>query len=238
MRIALIGYGRMGREIEEAARGRGHSVDLVIDIDNQSDFIPGKFSGLDVAVEFTRPDSAFTNIGKCLEMRIPVVSGTTGWADRYPEAVELCKKNDTSFIWSSNYSIGVNILFRINAELSRLMASHKSYIPAITEIHHTRKLDSPSGTAITLAEGIGTSNAEYSGWVDALTPLEGKVPIRSVREGDVPGIHVIEWKSAIDEISLRHESKNRKGLALGAIIAAEFICTRKGIFTMADVLGF
>jgi 4-hydroxy-tetrahydrodipicolinate reductase len=238
MRIALIGYGRMGHEIEEAAVGRGHSVGLVIDVENQGDFIPAKFNGIDVAIEFTLPDSAFGNISRCLEMRIPVVSGTTGWAGRYTEAAELCRQYGTSFIWSSNFSIGVNILFRINAELSRLMSSHNSYNPSIVEIHHTRKLDAPSGTAITLAEGIGENNSNFSGWCAEDAISAGKVPIRSVREGDVPGTHVIDWKSDIDGISLRHEAKNRKGLALGAVVAAEYIYNRKGVFTMSDVLGF
>ena len=238
MRIALVGYGRMGHEIEEAALKRGHSIGPIIDVANSRDLSPGNFKGIDVAIEFTTPSAAPDNVKRCLEMGIPVVSGTTGWNSRYDEAVALCRKKDTSFIHSSNFSIGVNILFCLNAELARLMSVHTDYIPSIEEIHHTKKLDAPSGTAITLAEGISHANKNYKGWVAGDEAGDDKVKINSVREGNVPGTHVITWKSDIDVISLRHEAFNRKGLALGAVMAAEFISLRKGVFTMSDVLGF
>jgi len=238
MNIALVGYGRMGHEIEEMALKMGHKVIARIDVDNQDDFTPEKLADASVIIEFTTPDTAFRNIVKGLEMRIPVVSGTTGWLGHYDEVVKLCRKYETSFIHSSNFSIGVNILFRINSELARLMAGQKEYRPAIEEIHHVKKLDAPSGTAIVLADGIKAHHPYFKGWSDAENSKNNSIPITSVREGSVPGIHVVTWDSEIDAITIRHESKGRKGLALGAIIAAEFIRNRRGVFTMADVLGF
>jgi 4-hydroxy-tetrahydrodipicolinate reductase len=237
MNIALIGYGRMGHEIESVAVERGHAIKLCIDVDNAGDLNPVAFNGIDAAIEFSSPDAAFENIVKCLEMKKPVVSGTTGWLKNYDMAADICTKNGTSFIHSSNFSIGVNILFRLNAELARLTEPHKDYLPLIEEIHHVKKLDSPSGTAITLAEAIMKSHKNYSGWCFEKDKSKSCIPIRSVREGIVIGTHTITWNSDIDSISLRHEAKNRKGLAYGAVLAAEFISSRKGVFTMNDVLG-
>ncbi len=171
-------------------------------------------------------------------MKIPVVSGTTGWLKDYDKAAEICRKNGTSFIHSSNFSIGVNLLFRLNAELAEQMRRYSDYTVSIEEIHHTKKLDAPSGTAITLAEGIKKQHPGYKGWCFENDRSDNMIPIRSVREGTVPGTHTVSWDSEIDTISLKHEAKNRKGFALGAVIAAEFIHSRKGIFTMNDVLGF
>ena len=238
MKIALIGYGRMGHEIEAAAIGRGHSIDLVVDLDNRHDLEKAKPLGIEVAIEFTTPDAAFENVLECLRMQIPVVCGTTGWLKNYEDAVRICLKNETSFIHSSNFSIGVNILFRLNSTLAGMMNHYAEYKPFIEEIHHVKKLDAPSGTAITLAKGIYSENQSFSGWHFEAEQKEGSIPMRSVREGAVPGIHTVSWESDFDVISLRHEAKNRKGLALGAVIAAEFIFNRKGIFTMNDVLGF
>jgi 4-hydroxy-tetrahydrodipicolinate reductase len=210
----------------------------VIDQDNLSDLNEGNMKGIDVGIEFTTPDSAFGNISKCLNMGIPVVSGTTGWLKDYDKAVEICKESGTSFIHSSNFSIGVNILFRLNSDLAKHVAKHPEYKPFIEEIHHVKKLDAPSGTAITLANGIIKQNPDYAGWCFENEKIDKKIPVRSVREGMVPGIHIITWDSEIDTITLKHESKSRKGLALGAVVAGEFIQTRKGIFTMNDVLGF
>ncbi len=238
MNIALIGYGRMGHEIESVALSRGHSVKLIIDQDNLADLNETSMKGIDAAIEFTMPDSAFGNIVKCLILKIPVVSGTTGWLDNYENAVKICRQNNTSFIHSTNFSIGVNILFRLNSELAGLMAAHPEYKPFIEEIHHTKKIDAPSGTAITLANGISQQYAAYEGWRFETSHGENKIPIRSVREGMVPGTHTIVWDSEIDALSLKHEAKGRKGLALGAVVAAEYISTRKGVFTMNDVLGF
>ena len=238
MNIAIIGYGRMGHEIEAIAIKRGHIVKLIVDQDNISDLCEANLAFIDVAIEFTTPDSAFTNISKCLELCVPVVSGTTGWLEDYVKAVEICKEKNTSFIHSSNFSIGVNILFRLNAELAKQMDRYKEYSVSIEEIHHTKKLDSPSGTAITLAAGITGTHSSYKKWCFENDKVDTCVPIRSVREGLVPGTHTVIWDSEIDTITLKHEAKNRKGLALGAIVAAEFIYSKAGIFTMNDVMGF
>ena len=238
MNIALIGYGRMGHEIETMAISRGHSVKLIIDLDNLSDLNEEKMKSVEAVIEFSTPDSAFENIARCLKMQIPVVSGTTGWLKDYGKAVEICRLNDTSFIHSTNFSIGVNILFRLNSELSRLMAIHPEYTPFIEEIHHTKKLDAPSGTAITLVDGITGQHTGFTGWRFETAEGDKRVPVRSVREGMFPGTHTVIWDSEIDTLSLRHEAKGRKGLALGAVVAAEYISGRKGVFTMNEVLGF
>jgi 4-hydroxy-tetrahydrodipicolinate reductase len=238
MNIALIGYGRMGHEIEDMALKRGHSIKLVVDVNNQYDFVPERFADIDTVIEFTTPSSAFDNIVKCLEMKKPVVSGTTGWGKDYARAVELCLKKGTAFIHSSNFSVGVNILFRLNTELARIMKGYEDYNVSIEEIHHIKKLDAPSGTAITIADGIIRENGYYDGWSFPDNMSVNKIPIRSVREGTVPGTHIVEWESENDVISLRHEARGRKGLAYGAVLAAEYIASRKGVFTMSDVLGF
>jgi 4-hydroxy-tetrahydrodipicolinate reductase len=238
MNIALIGYGRMGHEIESVAIERGHTIKLIIDIDNSGDLNPDHFKEIDAAIEFSSPDAAFENIVKCLEMQKPVVSGTTGWLKNYDQASEICIKNNTSFIHSSNYSVGVNILFRLNSELAGMMEKHKDYLPSIEEIHHVKKLDAPSGTAITLAELIKAHHKNFDGWCFEKNKTKSCIPVRSVREGTVPGTHTVTWSSDIDSISLKHEAKSRKGFAYGAVLAAEYISTRKGVFTMNDVLGF
>ncbi len=238
MNIALIGYGRMGHEIENVAIERGHTIRQKIDVDNTSDLNPTVFSEIDVAIEFSSPDSAFQNVVRCLEMKKPIVSGTTGWLKNYDLAAELCIKNGTSFIHSSNYSVGVNILFRLNAELARMLERHNDYLPSIEEIHHVKKLDAPSGTAISLAESIMKFHKGYEGWCFEKSRSNKCIPVRSIREGTVIGTHTISWSSEIDTISLKHEAKSRKGLAFGAVLAAEYISSRKGVFTMNDVLGF
>ena len=191
-----------------------------------------------MVVEFTVPESAFSNISKCLQMKKPVVSGTTGWLSDYGKAVELCSRNATAFIHSSNFSVGMNILLRLNSELAAIMDKLKEYKVSIEEIHHIKKLDAPSGTAISLAEGIIKKHKRYNGWSFPDNQADDRILIRSVREGNVPGIHTVDWDSEIDMISLRHEARGRKGLALGAVLAAEYIAVRKGVFTMTDVLGF
>jgi 4-hydroxy-tetrahydrodipicolinate reductase len=238
MNIALVGYGRMGHEIEEIALRRGHEISLIVDIGNKDDLNREKIKGTDVAIEFSSPESAFGNISKCLGMKIPVVSGTTGWLADYQKAADLCINNGTSFIHSSNFSIGVNLLFRLNETLARYMKDYPEYSVSIEEIHHIKKLDAPSGTAITLAGGIKDQHSGYRGWCFEKDPSPGLIPVSSVREGAVPGTHTVTWDSETDTLSLKHEAKNRKGLALGAVIAAEFIHLKKGVFTMIDVLGF
>jgi 4-hydroxy-tetrahydrodipicolinate reductase len=238
MNIALIGYGRMGHEIEAIAVKRGHNLKLIIDQDNNSDLNRSNLKGIDVAIEFSLPSAALDNISKCLSEKVPVVSGTTGWLEKYNEAVGLCKTYKTAFIHSSNYSIGVNLLFRLNSELAKQMNRYRDYNVSIEEIHHTKKLDAPSGTAITIADQIIAEHSGYSNWCLENKKTDDCLPIRSIREGLVPGTHTVTWDSDIDVISLKHEAKNRKGLALGAVVAAEFIHSRNGVFTMNDVMGF
>jgi 4-hydroxy-tetrahydrodipicolinate reductase len=238
MNIALIGYGRMGHEIESIAIKRGHFIKLIVDQYNESDLKSSNLKGIDIAIEFTSPSAAFENITKCLSEKVPVVSGTTGWLEKYNEAAEVCKINKTAFIHSSNFSIGVNLLFMLNSELAKQMERYHNYDVSIEEIHHTKKLDAPSGTAITLAEDIIENHSKYEKWCSEMNKTNFCIPIRSVREGDVPGKHTVSWDSETDTLSLVHEAKNRKGLALGAIVAAEFIHSREGVFTMKDVMGF
>jgi 4-hydroxy-tetrahydrodipicolinate reductase len=234
----LIGYGRMGHEIETAAIKRGHLIKLIIDENNTYDLNTDNLKGIDVAIEFSTPDAAFNNIAECLGVKIPVVSGTTGWLENYGKAVEICLDKRTSFLHSSNFSIGVNLLFRLNRELAKQMERYQNYSVSIEEIHHTKKIDSPSGTAITLAGGIAECHSGYDKWCFENDNSNNCIPIRSVREGAVPGTHIVTWDSEIDTISLRHVAKSRKGFALGAVVAAEFICSKEGVFTMSDVIGF
>lgn len=238
MKIALLGYGRMGREIEQAALAGGHEIIVRTDVTNQDLFNPQNAALCDVAMEFTGPAAAAETILRALSYGVPVVSGSTGWQTRFDEVARYCHEQKGSFIHSSNYSIGVNILFRLNAELARIMRDRPGYSAAIGEVHHEAKLDTPSGTAITLAGQITEQHGGYNGWVKAdAGPEEGKVPVSSVREGAVPGIHTVTWNSADDVITLRHEALGRRGFAAGALLAAEFISTRRGIFTMTDVLN-
>lgn len=238
MNLALVGYGRMGHEIERIAISRGHTVGLIIDVDNIDDLNSLHLKGIDAVIEFTTPDAAFENISTCLKNSVPVVSGTTGWLDRYDEAADLCRSNDTAFIHSSNFSIGVNLLFRLNSELARLMKNYKDYSVSVEEIHHTKKLDAPSGTALKIVEGIINNHSGYKNWKPEEDASEGEIPVKAIREGMVPGTHTITWDSDIDSLTLKHEAKNRKGLAFGAVVAAEYISGRKGVFTMDNVMGF
>lgn len=231
MNIGLFGYGKMGKMIEQIAQDRGHTIVAKIDADT-SDI---DYTALDVAIDFSTPDAAFGNITECFKNRVPVISGTTGWLDHYAEALEICKQYQAGFIYASNFSLGVNIFFELNAHLAKMMANLEQYKVSMEEIHHTQKLDAPSGTAITLAEGI-IKNSSYEKWEldksDAMT-----IPIKSVREGMVPGTHSIRYESSVDQIEIRHEAFNREGFALGAVIAAEWIQGKIGVFTMKDVLN-
>jgi len=238
MNIALIGYGRMGHEIESIAIKRGHSIKLIVDQYNEDDLNSANLKGIDVAIEFSSPDAALNNIIKCLSEKVPVVSGTTGWLQDYNKAAEACIGNNTAFIHSSNFSIGVNLLFRLNSELAKQMEHYNDYTVSVEEIHHTKKLDAPSGTAIALAAGIIDKHSRYKKWCTDNEKQDLCIPVRSIRQGDIPGTHTVTWDSEIDTISLKHEAKNRKGLALGAIIAAEYIHSRKGVFTMNEIMGF
>ena len=236
MKAAIIGYGKMGREIEKILRSRGHEVALIIDIDNASDLNAQNLAGIDVAIEFTTPTTAYHNIRTCLECGTAVVSGTTGWTDRLKELQTLCEERGGAMFYASNYSLGVNLMFRLNRELARLMNCFPSYEISMSETHHTQKKDSPSGTAVTLAEDIISLVDRKSGWVNTpTTDDKSLIPIESLRIGMVPGDHSVTYSSEDDVLEIRHSIKNRRTLAEGAVVAAEFLCGKKGIYTMEDL---
>lgn len=237
MRIALIGYGRMGQAIEEIALAKHHEVVLKITIDNLEDYTDDNLRKADIAIEFTHPEAAFGNIKKCLELGLPVVSGTTGWLHRYDEAVKLCEQQQGALLVASNFSIGVNIFFEVNKRLASLMANHDEYEVSMEEIHHTQKKDAPSGTAITLAEQILEKISRKKKWVNHLSDNTDELEIISERIDPAPGTHKIKYHSPIDDIEIIHTAHNRKGFASGAVLAAEYIVNKKGVFTMKDVLG-
>jgi len=237
MRIALIGYGKMGHMIEEIALQRGHEVVLRIDVTNQQDFTKENISKADVAIEFTGPESAFENVRKCIEFNIPTVSGSTGWNNKIDEAKSLCKQKNGSFLHTSNFSIGVNIFFEVNKLLAKLMASHSEYDVTMKEIHHTQKKDAPSGTAVTLAEQILSNFPRKKNWVNQPAENKEQLSIISERIDPAPGTHEVRYASEVDDIEIIHTAHSRKGFALGAVLAAEYIADKKGIFSMKDVLN-
>ncbi|MDB4583584.1 4-hydroxy-tetrahydrodipicolinate reductase [Draconibacterium sp.] len=236
MKIALIGYGKMGKEIEKIAISRGHEISLIIDINNPQDLSVENLKKCDVAIEFTIPNSAVKNYSTCFEAGIPVVSGTTGWLDKKAEVYGKCKEMDGTFFYGSNFSVGVNLFFELNKKLAGLMAPHSEYNVEMTEVHHTQKLDAPSGTAISLAEDILEVLPQKNNWVNDSTPSEREINIKSERIGQVPGIHTIKYESEIDFIEITHSAKSREGFAFGAILAAEYCLKNKGILTMKDLL--
>ena len=234
MNIALLGYGRMGKTIEEIAEKRGHKVVLKFsdDIENHdlNDF------NIDVAIDFSIPKAAFKNITTCFKNQIPVVSGTTGWLDDYEKARKICKDENSAFIYASNFSLGVNVFFQLNEKLAGMMQGLEDYSVEIEEIHHLQKLDSPSGTAITLAQQILQENSKLKGWqLDHAD--DDEIPIYAKREENVPGTHTVTYDSSIDQIEITHTAKSRQGFALGAVVAAEYLKEKSGIFTMKDVLS-
>ncbi len=235
MKIALIGYGKMGHIIERIAVSRGHEIVSIIDIDNQSDFESEAFKSADVAIEFSVPSVALNNYYRAFAAGVPVVSGTTGWLDHIDEVKERCKNGATLF-YTSNFSIGVNIFFAINKQLAKIMNNFPDYKVGMTEVHHIHKLDSPSGTAITLAEGIVENMGRKEGWIESETPAQNEVGITAVREGEVPGRHIIEYESGVDTITITHDAKSREGFALGAVVAAEFTKGKSGFLTMSDLM--
>jgi 4-hydroxy-tetrahydrodipicolinate reductase len=237
MRIALIGYGKMGKAIEEIALQRGHEIVLKIDEDNLSDFTKENLSKAEVAIEFTGPHSAYENVKKALGFDVPLVCGSTGWMDKFDEMQKLCTDRKGSFIYSSNFSVGVNIFFEINKKLAELITPHKDYEVQLTEIHHTAKKDAPSGTAITLAEQILERNKRKRTWVNKITDNPEELEILSERIDPAAGTHKVKYSSAVDDIEIIHTAHSRQGFALGAVIAAEFLKGKKGNFTMKDVLG-
>jgi len=238
MRIALIGYGKMGKTIEQIAIERGHEIVSIIDIDNQNDFDSDAFKSADIAIEFTVPHKAIENIYRCFKAGLPVVCGTTGWTEVLPTVKEEIALNNYSLFWSSNFSIGVNIFFELNKHLARLMNNFPHYNVEMTEVHHTQKLDAPSGTAITLAEGILENLSRKKTWSMEFETSDEHLAIKSVREGQVPGIHTIVYDSEVDTISIKHDAKSRTGFALGALLASEFTVGKKGFLGMKDLLKF
>lgn len=237
MKIALIGYGKMGREIEQAAHERGHKTGLIIDIQNQEEFTIENLKNNDIAIEFTSPHSAPENIKKCLYAGVPVVTGTTGWKDRFDDVRSVCMENNGALFHASNFSPGVNIMFAVNEFLAKIMDSFPQYDVKMTETHHTQKLDAPSGTAISLADQITGNMLRKKTWSLKNTGNSDDIFIQAIREGDVTGIHDVIYQSDIDYISLKHYAKSRKGFAIGAVMAAEYLLNKKGIFTMRDLLG-
>ena len=237
MRIALIGYGKMGKAIESVAVEKGHEIVLKIDLDNAADLNKENIAKADVAIEFTGPHSAFGNVMKCLELGVPLVCGSTGWLDKFEEAKQYCQQQNGTLIYASNYSIGVNLFFELNTYLSKLMARHTDYEVSMEEIHHTQKKDAPSGTAITLAEQLLQHIKSKKHWVNHPSSNPEDLEIISERIDPAPGTHKIKYASAVDDIEIIHTAHNRVGFAGGAVLAAEFAINKKGIFGMKEVLG-
>jgi 4-hydroxy-tetrahydrodipicolinate reductase len=251
MKTAIIGYGKMGREIEQILLERGHEVKLIIDLENRAELDAEHLKGIDVALEFTTPTTAYENLKTCIENRVPVVSGTTGWTERLEELKSYCLEQHSALFYASNYCLGVNLLFNLNRQLAaQIERLNAKYNVEIEEVHHTQKKDAPSGTAITLAEGILESLSTKKQWVNFApifdvadyterTPRtigEEDLVIRSVREGMTPGIHTIRYENEEESLELKHTIKNRRTLAQGAVIAAEFLCGKRGIYSMDDLL--
>ena len=239
MKIALIGYGKMGKTIERIARSRGHEIVATLDgpIDTWIDSVSP--DSVDAVIEFSVPEAAFGNISQCLNKGLKVVSGTTGWLAQKPEAEAICLQNPSSaFFYASNFSIGVNLFFRLNQFLAKLMSNQSDYTLSTTEIHHTEKKDAPSGTAITLAEGIIAHHPTFNSWVNNTLAQADEVPIWSAREGKVPGTHIIKYISEVDQIEILHQAHSREGFALGAVIAAEWLQSQTGVVGMENMLSF
>ena len=237
MRIVLIGYGKMGKEIERIAMDRGHQIVSKIDIENPDDLISLTNKEVDVAIEFSNPISAFSNIMKCIEKQIPIVCGTTGWLEKKAEVEKATQSYDSTFFYASNYSIGVNLFFKLNKQLAKLMQPHAGYDIYTNEIHHIEKKDSPSGTAITIAEGIMSQYSNKKKWVNNEIPGADEIAIWSQRESTKPGTHTVKYISKVDQIEVTHEAFSREGFALGAVIAAEWILGKKGVLGMEDMLN-
>lgn len=238
MKIALIGYGKMGHEIEQIAIDRGHQIVSIIDMNNTADFASEAFRSADVAIEFTRPEVAISNLSHCFDVKVPVVCGTTGWSNQLETVKKEMTEKDATLFWSSNFSVGVNIFFAVNRYLARIMNNYPAYNVRMEEVHHTQKLDAPSGTAITLAEGIIGEIERKNIWAKETENEATELAIVSKREGTVPGIHEIIYESEMDTISIKHDAKTRRGFALGAVIAAEFTAGKKGFISMNDLMPF
>jgi 4-hydroxy-tetrahydrodipicolinate reductase len=237
MKIALIGYGKMGKTIEEIALAKGHEIVLKIDVNNAHEFTEAQLKKAEVAIEFTGPHSAFENVSKCIQWGVPVVSGSTGWLEKWDQIIALCNEHQGCLVYSSNYSIGVNLFFELNKHLATLMEPYQDYDVSMTELHHTEKKDAPSGTAISLAEQILEKIGRKNKWVNAASASPTDLIIHSERVDPAPGTHTVSYESSIDRIDIIHTAHTRKGFASGAVLAAEFANKKKGIFTMKQVLG-
>lgn len=238
MNIALIGYGKMGHEIEKIALKRGHNIVSIIDMNNLEEFNSPAFKSADVAIEFSTPDSAIQNYRKCFEVGVAVVAGTTGWLEHLDEVKRACAEQGKTFFYASNYSLGVNIFFALNKYLAKIMNNYPSYEVKMEEVHHIHKLDAPSGTAITLAEDLIKEVDRKERWSLEVEEKQTDLAIHCIREGEVPGIHEIIYESEADIISIKHDAKSRVGFALGAVLAAEFTNGKKGFLGMGDMLKF
>ena len=238
MNIALIGYGKMGKEIEQIALSRGHKIVLKVDVDNATNYTIDELKKADAAIEFSTPETAINNIYKCFEAGVPVVVGTTGWLNKLEEVKQKCSEKKQALFYASNYSIGVNLFFRLNEYLAKLMNNYPDYNVAMEEVHHVHKLDSPSGTAISLANQVIERMDTKQKWVNQSTHNKNELGIISKRIDEVPGTHTVTYMSAVDEISMTHTAHSRKGFALGAVVAAEWIKGKKGVFGMNDLMDY
>jgi 4-hydroxy-tetrahydrodipicolinate reductase len=237
MKIALLGYGKMGKEIENIALNRNHTIVLKIDINNSSELTIENLQKADVAIDFSIPASAHENIMKCFSANVPIVCGTTGWLEKYQQVVDYCNQNKKTFFYASNYSVGVNIFFKLNKYLAEIMNKFQAYNPSMTEIHHIHKLDAPSGTAITLAEGMIEKIDRKERWELNAESSGQNLKIEALREGEVPGTHIIKYDSPVDYIEIKHLAKSRQGFALGAVLAAEYIKDKTGFFSMEHLMN-
>ena len=237
LNIIIIGFGRMGQEIKQVAEKRGHEILMTIDKDNQDDFTAENLKKADVAIEFTLPDAAYDNIKKCFDANLPVVSGTTGWLERFYDIRRYCLENETAFFYASNFNIGMNLFFKVNEYMAKIMNHYSNYDVEIEETHHVHKVDAPSGTAVTLAESLINEIKRKNKWKKEKSEAEDEIPVKSIREDEIPGIHRVMYSSSFDEIELKHSAKSREGFALGAVMAAEFIYGKKGIYSMDDLLN-
>lgn len=237
MNIAIIGYGKMGKMIEQQAIQRGHNIAAIFDPHLDKLLTVDNLKGIDVAIEFSSPETATENYLKCIEAMVPVVSGTTGWLKEWSYIVDETKKHNSAFFYASNFSLGVNLFFQLNESLAKKMADFEEYSPSIQEVHHTQKLDAPSGTAITLAEKILDYHTRLEKWILNTSGSNEDLPIFAIREGAVPGTHIVNYISEIDKITIKHEAFGRQGFVLGAVKAAEFINGKKGVYSMKDLLA-
>ena len=238
MKILLLGYGKMGKTIEKIAIERGHQIEFILDREDEALFEQISSENVDVAIEFSQPDAATRNILTCFQKNIPVVSGTTGWLDQFEAVKKSCEEKNGTFFYASNFSLGVNIFFKVNQFLAKMMNRFQDYRVSMEEIHHTEKKDAPSGTAITLAEGIIGQHDKMQQWVNQSTDLENELGIISRRIDEVPGTHTVQYTSPVDDIEIRHVAHSRQGFALGAVLVAEWVIGKKGMLSMEDYLNF